>query len=181
MKYPILVRSLFFSLLFLVDFSHIDCSLDSWVDLNDNNQVEKFEAQRYTVFLKDQMILARGIRVGLEIINKPNWFYTLEPNGLQKFTVINQRVRLLAIETPSEFSIEDDANSSFVLTISKFLTLNFPEVKSWSIEQYTDEKITFFCVFGMVEADQSIIIKQKIGCLNQTKKVVFLETDILYN
>ena len=150
-----------------------------WNDINQNGTVEKFEAQRYTIWLKDQLVLSRGITVWESIQDKPDSFLTEQPMGQESFRVIDNRIRLISIDAPIEFAKENEHYESN-LTLLRFFTYNWPEINEVQFCDETDdsERLTYSC-YSNIKIDS--VLKRiifSIGILKQTGKIFFLQTEI---
>ena len=152
-----------------------------WTDINQNGFVEKYEAQQYTIHLKDSMILARGIRVWENVPNKANLFFTEQPNGQELFIVWNNRIRLLSIITPSEFVYETETPLKTELILERFQKINWPEFTNWQLEN--EENDIHHIVFAQSQTtlnNNTYNIKLKIGILKQIGKICSLETTLYH-
>jgi len=150
-----------------------------WSDINQNGEVEKFEAQRYTIWLKDQLILSRGITVWEPIKDKPNFFLTEQPMGQESFCVLNKRIRLISIDSPIEFAKENEHYETN-LTLLRFFTYNWPEINEVQFCNETDDKdnLTYSCYSDIKIDGMPERVVFSIGILKQTGKIFFLQTEI---
>jgi hypothetical protein len=150
---------------------------DAWVDLDHNNQVDKFEAQRCTVFLKNQEVLALGLIIDRPTDYNSNAFYLIQTDGLEKFGIINNRIRLCSIKEPLEFAKEEMANPSLEIVLIRFFAYNWPEVNAWQLEQTKKPDRTVVETFGEITINnQSYQLRLKFEILTEINKIVQLDT-----
>lgn len=153
-----------------------------WVDVNQNGCVDKIEAQRYTVFLKNENVLALGIEIDEPTTYDSNTFYTIQAGGYETFTLLNNRIRLIAIKPPNQFSKEPKSDLSSANILSRFLLYNWPEINHWQLEETEDASYhTIFANGEYLHQEISYQLKIEIHILKEINKIVQLRSFFVKN
>ncbi|MDD3774086.1 MAG: hypothetical protein PHW50_02305 [Patescibacteria group bacterium] len=153
-----------------------------WVDVNQNGCVDKIEAQRYTVFLKNENVLALGIEIDQPTTYDPNTFYTIQSDGYETFTLLNNRIRLIAIKPPNQFSKEPKSDLSSANILSHFLLYNWPEINHWQLEEKEDTNNHIIFANGeYLHNEIPYQLKIEIHILKEINKIVQLRSFFVKN